>query len=159
METKTRKPTRLKNYDYSSAGVYFITFCTADKKKILWQTVAATSGRHNDYDLTEIGTSVKKHIELVSENYECVYVDKYAIMPNHVHLLLRISVDEGRRPMVVPTVSRVINQLKGSVTRETGKSIWQRGFYDHIVRDDYDYNSIFEYIDLNPVRWREDRFY
>lgn len=58
MESQNRKSVRLKNYDYSSDGIYFVTFCTAGKEKILWQTVAATIGRHNDYVLSETGTSV-----------------------------------------------------------------------------------------------------
>ena len=86
-------------------------------------------------------------------------VDNYVIMPNHIHLLLIICADENGRPMVAPTVSRVIQQLKGYVTKRIGYSIWQKLYYDHVIRGREDYNEINKYIHENPARWFYDELY
>ncbi len=90
--------------------------------------------------------------------YECVFVDNYVIMPNHIHLLIRIE-NDSRRTQFAPTVSRIIKQFKGSVTKQLGMSVWQKGFYDHVVRDEYDYQVRWQYIDENPPKWAEDELY
>ena len=77
-----------------------------------------------------------------------IHVDHYVIMPNHVHLLLRITPD-GRR-VAAPTVSSVVNQFKGAVSKAAGFSCWQKSFHDHIIRDEADFRRIWEYIDANP---------
>ena len=89
--------------------------------------------------------------------HEAVHVDHYVVMPNHVHLLLRID-DSGRR-IAAPTIMSVINQYKGVVSKAVGQSLWQKSFHDHIVRDDEDYRRIWEYIDANPGKWTEDRYF
>ena len=85
-------------------------------------------------------------------------MDNYVIMPNHIHLLLFLYCDNGRA-MLVPTVSRVIQQLKGAVTKRIGHPIWQSRFYDHVIRTERDYRDIYTYIDNNPARWSEDEYY
>lgn len=80
-------------------------------------------------------------------------------MPNHIHLLLQIHSDNDGRPVVVPTVDRVIQQMKGYITKQIGKSIWQPRFYDYIVRGEQDYKEIWQYIENNPTKWEEDEFY
>ena len=73
-------------------------------------------------------------------------------MPNHIHLMLVLNNDSGR-PQVAPTLSRIIQQFKGSVSKKIGKSIWQKGFYDHIIRDEIDYFRHLQYIEENPAKW------
>ena len=154
MEQRRRKPNRLKDYDYSQNGAYFITICTDDRKPILSRiAVGATCGR-----LSETGTVVENEIQKLNTVYENVFVDNYVIMPNHVHMIIRIDKD-NRRPQVAPTVSRIIQQFKGSVTKQVKKSIWQKGFYDHILRDEYDYQIKWQYIDDNPIKWAEDELH
>lgn len=80
-------------------------------------------------------------------------------MPNHIHLLLSIRGNENGRPMGAPTISTVINQFKGFVSKQAGFSVWQKLFYDHIVRGEQDYEEIWEYIDANPLKWENDEFY
>ena len=87
-----------------------------------------------------------------------ISVDGYVIMPNHIHLILFIHSDHGR-PMVVPTISRVIQQMNGYVSKRAGRLIWQRGFYEHIIRSERDYFDVWTYIDNNPARWAEDKYY
>ena len=87
-----------------------------------------------------------------------VLIDHYAIMPNHVHILLHIDRGIGRA-MRAPTVSNVINQLKGYVTKQIGHSVWQKLFYDHVIRDDEDYRRAYQYIAMNPLRWEQDEYF
>lgn len=61
--------------------------------------------------------------------------------------------------MLIPTISHIIQQFKGYITKQTGKSIWQKSFYDHVIRDETDYQMIWRYIDENPIRWEEDELY
>jgi REP element-mobilizing transposase RayT len=82
-------------------------------------------------------------------------VDKYVVMPNHVHLILVIS-DSLEK---APSVSRVVQQFKRAVSIHLGKSVWQEGFYDHVIRGDADYREIWTYIDNNPVKWARDKYY
>lgn len=93
-----------------------------------------------------------------------VFVDNYVVMPNHVHILLRISLGENRvikngRPMVAPTVSVIMQQMKGVVSKKAGYSVWQRSFHDHIIRNENDYRMIYSYIRDNPLNWKRDRFF
>ena len=159
MALEKRKPNRLKNYDYSSAGAYFITVCTENRRNLLWKNVGANIVRPCENALSKYGEIVKKDIDMISEKYEKVSVDKYVIMPNHIHLIIVISADEIGRPMVAPTISRVVKQLKGAVTKECGFSVWQKGFHDHIIRGENDYNEIWEYIESNPSKWSEDELF
>ena len=153
-----RKHNRLVQYDYSQNGAYFITVCTENRKSILSGVVGATIGRPAYVRLTSNGIIVENAIHGIESHYEPVRVDKYVIMPNHIHLLISIDCTDGR-PMVAPTISRVIQQMKGIVTKQIGHNIWQKSFHDHIIRPESDYEMIWEYIDTNPGRWETDCFY
>lgn len=155
----TRKPNRLKNFDYSSNGFYFITICTKNKVCMLWNKVGATIGRPQDVVLSEYGEIADKAIKDIHEHYTDIRIDKYVIMPNHIHLLVRINQREVGRPMVAPTISTVIQQMKGIVTKQIGFSIWQKSYHDHIIRNEKEYIKIWEYIENNPLKWKEDCFY
>lgn len=159
MELQKRKPNRLKYYDYSTAGAYFITICTHDRKCLLWESVGASIARPEEVRLSPYGKIVDQAIREIPTHYAAVRLDNYTIMPNHVHLLLRIDTDPDGRAMLAPTISRVVQQLKGIVTKKIGSSIWQKLFHDHVVRGEKDYLKIWEYIDNDPVRWKEDCFY
>lgn len=151
MNFKTRKPNRLKNYDYSQNGVYFITVCVKNRNPILsYIPVGANCVR-----LSKIGTVVEEEINNISKIYANVTVENYVIMPNHIHLLVFIDRFSGRTQFA-PTISRIIKQFKGVITKRLGKSIWQKGFYDHIIRDEYDFQIRWQYIEDNPYRWCED---
>ena len=149
-----RKENRLNNYDYSSCGAYFITVCTKQKKMLFWNNVGATCGRpDNQYVLSKYGMIVQGEIVSLCSAYESVELDKYVIMPNHIHMILRIVPDEFGRPQVAPTISRVIQQFKGAVTKKMVFSPWQKGYHDHIIRGQQDYDGIWQYIDENPLKW------
>ena len=158
MDLPNRKKNRLLEYDYSQNGAYFITICTENRKCLLSRIVGATIGRPSQSDLTSNGKIVEQAIYQISNHYKMVKVEKYVIMPNHVHLLLMINQTSGR-PMVAPTISTVIQQMKGYVTKKIGRNIWQKSFHDHVIRGERDYLMIWEYIDTNPAKWEQDCFY
>ncbi len=160
MEFPKRKPNRLKEYDYSQPGAYFVTICTDKRRCLLGDVVGVgeTIGLPPCVELSDYGKTVDDAINNVCKYYPTVTVDKYVIMPNHIHLLLQIHAYNGRA-MLAPTVSTIIAQMKGYVTKRTSVSIWQKSFYDHIIRNEKDYLEIWEYIDSNPAKWEEDCFY
>lgn len=158
MELPKRKKNRLESYDYAASGMYFITICTENRKCILSRvTVGAIINRPPEIALTSIGQCVKDVLLSIPAHYPSVSVDRYAIMPNHVHLLLRIE-NDGRL-IIAPTVSRIVKQFKQRTTKQIGTVIWQKGFYDHIIRDERDYLIRAKYIEENPAKWAEDEYY
>lgn len=165
-ECVKRKRNRLEKYDYSSTGAYFFTLCTKDRRNCFWNHVGATRvretnsvGRPQDVVLSPCGKIVDEAIQNISNVYSAITVDYYVIMPNHIHILLQIHGDEYGRPMVAPTLSRVVQQMKGYVTKRIGHSIWQKLFYDHVIRDRQDYEEHVRYIMENPARWYYDELY
>ncbi len=161
MDLPNRKLNRLDGYDYSSPGVYFVTICTKDRVPVL-STVSARTGKDGDakITLTEIGKLACAEIGNIESHYKNVTIDKFVIMPNHIHLLIRIT--ERINPF--PTrydISNVVGKFKAAVTRNVGKAfmpsapkvLWQPSFYDHIIRSEQDYREIWEYIDNNPAKW------
>ena len=108
--------------------------------------------------LSAKGQTVRKYIESMSRT-EGVNVDKYVIMPNHIHLL--ISIDTGPMRASAPTASipGIIRSFKGLVTKALGENIFQRSYHDHIIRNEADYLLHWNYIDTNPARWDKDEYY
>lgn len=159
MELPQRKRIRLKDYDYRQNGVYFITICTADRKPLLWRSVGADIIRPHKPTLSQFGEIVKTAIEQIPSHYENAAIDKYTIMPNHIHLVLFISSDKSGRILSAPTLSRIVGSMKRWVSKQMGISIWQKFFHDHIIRNEREYQKIWEYIDTNPLRWEEDCFF
>ena len=159
MEFPKRKPNRLKNYDYSQPNAYFITICTKNKETLFWEHVGASIARPEKVCLSPYGRIVEEAISNIQTVYPAISVDNYVIMPNHIHLLLQIRTDENGRAMLAPTISIVIQQMKGYVTKRIGSSIWQKLFHDHVIRDEAGYLKIWNYIEGNPSKWEEDCFY
>ena len=158
-EFPSRKKNRLENYDYSSCGAYFITICTLGRQNYFWENVGATIGRPQDIILSTFGKTAQKYIENIPSAYPVLSVENYVIMPNHIHLLLRVCADENGRPLVAPTMSRVVQHLKGRISKDIGVSIWQKSFHDHVIRNYADYEEHIQYIYENPLRWQEDELY
>lgn len=169
MEHPERKPNRLKGYDYRSVGAYFITVCTKDGDSLFWNedTEALIRASLLSYQpvgadrirpfLSEEGKIVDRAIQDISLRYPNVAVDHYVIMPNHVHILLQLT--EMNDNWSAKTVSGIVGQTKRRISKEIGKVVWQKSFYDHIVRDEEDWKRIWMYIDNNPANWESDCFY
>ena len=159
MEHPKRKPNRLADYDYSQPNAYFITICTKNKEQLFWEKVGASIARPEQINLSAYGKIVEEAIINISTHYPMITVDNYVIMPNHIHLLLQIQTDHNGRAMLAPTISVVVQQMKGYITKKIGTSIWQKLFHDHVVRGEKDYLKIWNYIEGNPSKWEEDCFY
>ena len=159
MTLPTRKIIRLNNFEYNSPGAYFITICTHKRENLFWMDPSNPPRNWEPPNLSPLGNAVKTCIENIPIIYPHYSVDHYVIMPNHIHLLLCVSQIDGGRPMAVPTVSTVINQFKGAVSKCVGKSLWQPRFHYHIIRSDSDYLAAWNYIDGNPSKWFDDDLY
>ena len=157
MEYPERKPNRLCEYDYSTQGAYFVTLCTQDRKKILSNIVGGGALDAPVLTLTKIGEIAQKYI-LSSNQIPGVSVDKFLIMPDHIHLIIqineRVSIGTSRAPsptnMAIP---HFVSTFKRFCHREVGATIFQRSYYDHVIRNEQDYNEIWEYIENNPKKW------
>lgn len=151
MEKQNRKLNRLEYYDYSQNGAYFVTICTQDRKPVLGTIVGDGFPVPN-----QIGEIAEEYIRRISEKYSEVTVDRYVIMPDHIHILLRI--DGTGNPS--PTMGNVVGWYKYQVTKQVnllrnmpGEKLFQRSYYDHVIRNQQDYDEIWQYIENNPRKW------
>ncbi len=151
MELPKRKPNRLAEYDYSQNGAYFMTVCTKNRKPIFWDE-DANVGANCVRPLSQIGIIVDDEIQKMNKTYPEIKIDKYVIMPDHIHFIISIQSEIGRTQFA-PTISRTIKQFKGTISKQVGVSIWQKSYFDHIIRNRQDYDEIWKYIDQNPARW------
>ena len=169
MSLTKRKPTRLNGYDYSAPGAYFITICTYNRRKILSEIVGDVHERPA-IQLTQYGILANEIIKKIPERFN-VKIDKYVIMPNHIHLLISLPANSIRDERASPlqskqhsVIANIVGYLKMNVTKkihEINKNeiVWQRLSNDHIIRGENDYQKIWEYIDTNVIRWDKDCFY
>ena len=144
----SRKATRIPNFDYSSCNYYFITICTHEKNCIFGTPM----------QLNRLGRIAEKHILQIPSYYKTVLIDKYVVMPNHIHMVVVLNGSEN------PPITQIIGQFKSGVTKEIRKTnpelqIWQRSFHDHVIRDQVGYEKIWLYIESNPQCWEKDCFY
>lgn len=155
------RPGRLPNYDYSSAGCYFVTFCTRNRREVLSQIVGRDDLGAPQIVLLRAGQCLEQYIQSISEAYPNVSIDQYTIMPNHVHLLISVREGEGAPGSSRPTqlIPRIISVLKRYTNRDMGENIWQSTYHDHIIRSEEEYLEIWDYIDTNPAQWTEDCYY
>ena len=146
---ETRKSNRLTEYDYSTNGAYFVTICTKGRKPLLCDIV----GDDAHIVPSDYGQVVDKYIRGIDG------IDKYVIMPNHIHMIIRI--ENGPMWASAPTQSLPtrIRSFKILVSKALGTSIFQRSYYDHVIRGQQDYQEIWQYIDTNPLRWQLDEHY
>ncbi len=157
-----RKSNRFKNYDYSTEGAYFVTICTKDRAQILCDIVGEGLCALPSINLTPIGEIVRESIDYIN-NYDNITIDKYVIMPNHIHMILIKSGGHGDPPLPIYDVIGRFKSYTDSKYKSRGHGdpplLWQRSFYDHVIRDEKDYLKIWDYIDTNPARWQEDKYY
>ena len=125
--------------------------------------------------LLKYGEIADKYLRQLNDFYDNVSVERYVIMPNHIHLILFVENIESilnnldtnaSEALETPhstrhnsTVSRFISTFKRFCNKEYGENIWQRSFYDHIIRNQRDYDEVTKYIYENPMRWKFDKFY
>ncbi len=167
-ELPQRKRLRLKNFDYSTPGAYFVTVCTHNRKCMLSRVVGAIH-ESPEIQLTEYGKIVDRLINTIPQQ-SLATIDRYVIMPNHIHLVIMITdSDELRAIRESPLrgrsiISKTIGYIKMNASKEIhnrygNEMVWQRGFHDHIIRNRNDYEKISKYIYENPIIWQYDCFY
>ena len=168
-----RHTIRLKEYDYASNGLYFITLCTHNKEKLFGDII------NKAVVLNDFGTIVKQEWEKSSTIRKEIILHEYIIMPNHFHAIVELAAQDkentligrGDRPVAQngPTkksIGALIAGFKSSVTKQIniirntpGKTVWQRNYYEHIIRDETNYMKIAEYIIYNAIKWKDDKYY
>ena len=160
-----RRSLRLKEYDYSQAGAYFVTICTKNHENIFGEMDEGIMR------LSPAGAIVEAFWKDLPSRYPNVELDAFVVMPNHVHGSIMIFVgaihelplcqQTGRRRMLLPKIigyikmntARRINRLRNA----PGTPVWQRNYYDHVIRNEESLNSIRQYIAENPQRWVYDK--
>ena len=156
-----RRSIRLKWYDYSQKGAYFVTVCTHD-------------GRPYFEEYHELRQIVTQRLQEIPDRFSGITLDESVIMPNHVHIIIIVGATlavapknrAGARP--APTIGDIIGTFKSLCIQDWLKHIkqnnidavgkfWQRNYYEHIIRDEQELNKIREYIINNPLKWSLDR--
>ena len=157
----TRKKIRLQSELYSQPGVYFITICTKNRAKILSEIHIVGEGlcALPHIELTDAGAMVEQSIHYIDRTISGFSVDRYVIMPNHIHLLVTLSPIPETGGHRGPPLQKIIGQFKSYTTHGYGNVLWQRAYYDHIVRNQADYDDIYHYIEENPLKWELDELY
>lgn len=144
-----RKRIRLESECYSQIGYYFITICVKNRLNLLGEIYECRGGYQPSVKmkLTKVGNLVEKYLKEIPKLYINTQIDEYVIMPNHIHLILVLENNKENN------VSTIIGQFKRKVSKELKCKIWQKLFYDHIIRNDK------EYIQTNVERWKEDKYW
>lgn len=161
MSLPQRKRLRLKNYDYSSPGCYFVTISTYEGAWLFG----------DGWHLNTLGKIVEQEILKIESHYDDVKIDNFIIMPNHIHMLITIACDAlpNDNEIILDEVlgknkhtglGNIVGLFKSGVSKEIHKTesdiknIWQRSYFDHIITCKEEYNEIWDYIDANPIRWQ-----
>ena len=169
MELPKRKPNRLADYDYSQPGIYFITFCTHNRKCILSDVAVGAIHELPEINLTACGKAVDEVIALVPDRFN-TEIHSYTVMPNHVHLLIEIKNENDLRAIRESPLHgrKIIDKIVGYIKMNSSKkihsfypskTIWQRSYHDHIIRDENDFLNIWNYIEYNQCKWQLDKYY
>jgi REP element-mobilizing transposase RayT len=160
-----RRSIRLKEYDYTQPGGYFITIVTY-QRGLLFGEIVNEEMRLNDY-----GKTADECWCAIPEHFQNVEVGAYVVMPNHVHGILVINDDRRGTIYRAPTeqfqkpvrgsIPTIVRTYKAAVTRRIGREqnatgMWQRNYYEHVIRNHEDWDRIHRYIETNPSMWAED---
>ena len=137
-----------------------MTVCIADKNNLFWDTVGAAISRPQIEDeelvpqppLSTYGRIVEQGIQNIPHCYPSVSVEKYCIMPDHIHMILCFAKDSERQ-ITAPTLSRVVGQMKRWVSKQIGAGIWQKTYFDRVIRNSTEYTEIWRYIHENPLKY------
>ena len=166
---KTRKLNRLKGYNYSQGGWYFVTICVKNRIECLGEI------KDEKMQYSQYGDIVLKYWQEIPNHYENVFLGQWVIMPNHIHGIIVIEHCVGTEHCSVPTItmgdknpkygllSKIIKSFKEISLKTIRKRYndykfaWQRSFYDHIIRNEKSLNRIRQYIYYNPAKWESDR--
>ena len=166
-----RRSIRLKGYDYTQSGWYFITICTY-QKHCLFSAIA-----NSQSILNKFGKIASECWLAIPQHFSTIELDEFVVMPNHIHGILIITDSPNCKALSCPyqgefgkpvagSIPTIIGSFKSAVTRKiniarnsSGSPVWQRNYYDHIIRDEKSLNQIRKYIINNPLSWEQDRLH
>ena len=157
MPLPQRKQTRLEKFDYGEIGCYFVTLCT-QKRQHIFEIEHAVG---NDLRVVPPiqNQIIHKWIKETENKFSNIRFDKYVIMPDHLHFILNIkerhagrSLQDVMRYFKTMTTNEYIRGVKNNILSPFNKKLWQKSYYDHIIRNQEDYNEVWEYIDNNPQK-------
>jgi REP element-mobilizing transposase RayT len=167
-EDHRRRSVRLPGYDYGRAGAYFVTICTVQRECLLGDVV------DGQMQLSDYGRIVEEEWMHTSSIREYATLDAFVVMPNHLHgvILLAERAEKtsprltysgqfgrpvaGALPAILGAFKSVTSRRINEVRGVQGLSLWQRGYYEHVVRDEKELLRIRDYIASNPARWSQD---
>ena len=155
---RDRTPTRLRGYDYTTPGFYFITICTFQREYLFGEII------NSAMNLNSAGKIVQSVWENLPQRYSHVHAGEFIVMPNHFHGVIEItSVNMDIEKDKKYGLSEIVRGFKAWSSRRinlvqntAGVPVWQRSFYDRIIRDDFQLENAMMYIKMNPQRWEED---
>ena len=175
MDLPDRKKNRLDNFDYGQNGSYFVTLCTQNRKQIFEieplpvgndQCVVPQINTHKNPCLQN--QIIHKWVKITEKKFPNIKFDKYVIMPDHLHFIVFIfngiidvdkerhigrSLHDAMRFFKTMTTNEYIKCVKYNLLPSFDKKLWQKSYYDHIIRNQHDYDETWEYIDNNPINW------
>lgn len=161
-----RRSIRLAGYDYTQTGAYFVTICVRDRRQIL-ATIDA-----DGYHMSPLGQIVARCWLALPQHFPRVSLDAWVVMPDHIHgiiIIHELPSESASSPQTdvksngtrCDSLNAVLQNFKSVSTRKVNKvrrtpgvSLWQRDYYEHIIRDDRAFQNIRRYIEENPARWR-----
>jgi len=166
-----RKSIRLRGYDYSQAGLYFITICTHERLPLF--------GKIDDGKMVtnDAGLVAKKCWQEIPDHFPQIILDGFVVMPNHIHGIIEIrdtvgaknllplqNVETAMKHGTSKTVGSIVRGFKIGVTKWFREhtdihQVWQRNYHEHIIRNEEAYLNISEYIEYNPEQWQEDTYH
>jgi putative transposase len=141
----TRKSPRLRHYDYAQAGAYFVTACAFGRQCLFGQVAS------EEMQLNELGRIVREHWLRIPFHWTGVELDSFIVMPNHLHGIVGLT-----RAGQGPPLHTLIGAFKAGVSREMGRSVWQRTFHDRVIRSEPELQALRQYVADNPLRWALD---
>ena len=181
-DVRHRRSIRLKGYDYSKEGLYFVTICVQNRECLFGEI------KNGAMSLNDAGEIARHELIDTPKHRKNVILHEHIIMPNHVHIIIEIAACRGvacyaqsldidtntkyangtnlgvarYAPTISTkpgTLSAIVRAYKSAVSKQLGFSYWQRNYYEHIIRNERSYQKISEYIQNNPQNWRNDKFY
>lgn len=155
---RCRKPIRLRNYDYSRPGYYFITICTHHRMDWFGKI------ENGKIELNELGSIVDQQWKWLEQQYPYIHLDEFITMPNHFHGIIIVGNGRDRSLQKIKSISELIGAFKTTSSKLIHKTgcrdfHWQKSFHDHIIRNERSLNNIRQYILDNPIRWKDDVYF
>ena len=157
-----RRSIRIKDYDYGHIGAYFVTICAHQRIRLFGDVVDGAMR------LNRLGEIVRETWEGLPAHYPNVELDSFVVMPNHIHMVIKIvgagfkpALMSDKKPYILPEIVRALKTFSARRINEyrvsPGAPVWQRNYYEHVIRNEKSLNKIREYIANNPMQWEFDR--